>query len=48
LATIALPLWVVGTAVEAMVAWGIGGFLERVHPALLPGGDSPVARAEVT
>jgi len=44
LATFALPLWLVGTAAEAAVAWGIGHFLERVHPALLPGGRgaSPV------
>ncbi|HEY3215186.1 MAG TPA: energy-coupling factor ABC transporter permease [Candidatus Eisenbacteria bacterium] len=47
LAAFAFPLWLVGTAVEAMVAWGIGRFLERVHPALLPGGDPSVVHAEV-
>jgi ABC-type Co2+ transport system permease subunit len=47
MAAFAFPLWLVGMAVEAMVAWGIGHFLERVHPALLPGGDASAARAEV-
>ncbi len=49
LAAFAFPLWLVGVAVEAAVAWGIGRFLERVHPALLPGGRGPsVARAEAS
>jgi cobalt/nickel transport system permease protein len=43
---LALPLWGVGTLVEAAVAYGIARFLARVHPALLPppyGGIVPVA-----
>jgi hypothetical protein len=36
LAGLALPLWLLGIAVESVVAFGIGRFLERVHPALLP------------
>jgi cobalt/nickel transport system permease protein len=38
LAGLALPLWAAGVAAEALVAFGIGRFLARVHPALLPGG----------
>jgi cobalt/nickel transport system permease protein len=33
---IAVPLWLVGVAVEALVAWGLGRFLARVQPGLLP------------
>jgi cobalt/nickel transport system permease protein len=35
-AAIALPLWAVGIAVEAAVAFGLGRFLSRVQPGLLP------------
>lgn len=35
---VALPLWALGLVVEATVAFGIGGFLARVRPDLLPGG----------
>lgn len=31
-----LALWIVGTLVESVVAFGIGRFLANVHPALLP------------
>ncbi|HEV8246270.1 MAG TPA: hypothetical protein VGP93_10905, partial [Polyangiaceae bacterium] len=31
-----LALWIVGTLVESVVAFGIGRFLGNVHPALLP------------
>jgi hypothetical protein len=33
---LALPLWLLGAAFEALVAWGVGRFLARVHPGLLP------------
>jgi len=33
---LAVPLWVLGAAFEALVAWGVGRFLARVHPGLLP------------
>ena len=36
LLAVALPLWALGGFVEALVAWGVGRFLARVHPALLP------------
>lgn len=36
LAALTLTLWIAGTLVEAVVAFGIGKFLSRVHPALLP------------
>jgi cobalt/nickel transport system permease protein len=35
-AAIALPLWAVGIAVESVVAFGLGRFLSRVQPGLLP------------
>ena len=31
-----LVLWIVGTLIESVVAFGIGRFLANVHPALLP------------
>ncbi len=34
---VAIPLWVLGIAVESVVAFGIGRFLARVRPDLLPG-----------
>jgi len=36
LAAVTLSLWMVGTLIESLVAFGIGRFLSRVHPALLP------------
>lgn len=36
LLALALPLWLLGVGVEGLVAWGVGRFLARVHPALLP------------
>ena len=36
LAALTLTLWIAGTLVESVVAFGIGRFLSRVHPALLP------------
>jgi len=32
-----IALWIVGVLVESVVAWGIGRFLARVRPGLLPG-----------
>lgn len=34
---LAIPLWALGSAIEAIVAWSIGRFLSRVSPGLLPG-----------
>jgi cobalt/nickel transport system permease protein len=42
----ALALWLVGAAFEALVAAGLGRFLARVHPALLPAAGPPRARGE--
>lgn len=48
LAAVTLSLWMVGTLIEALVAFGIGRFLSKVHPALLPAGAAqPVARQPV-
>src|SRR5207302_2849280 len=33
---IALPMWAVGVAIEAAVAFGLARFLDRVRPDLLP------------
>jgi len=35
-AAIALPMWFVGIVVESVVAFGLGRFLARVQPGLLP------------
>jgi cobalt/nickel transport system permease protein len=35
-AGVALPMWVVGIVIESVVAYGIGRFLARVRPDLLP------------
>jgi ABC-type Co2+ transport system permease subunit len=35
-AAVALPLWVVGIVVESVIAFGLGRFLARVQPGLLP------------
>lgn len=42
-ALFAIPLWALGVIAEAVVAWGIGRFLARVHPGLMPLGREPVA-----
>ena len=44
LAGIALPLWLLGVVVETIVAWGLGRFVARVRPDLLPGAP-PVTAA---
>lgn len=41
LAGLALPLWLLGIGVETLVAWGLGRFVARVRPDLLPGGVAP-------
>ncbi len=43
-AGVAFPLWAAGTLVESLVALGIGRFILRVRPDLLPGG-APVGEA---
>lgn len=42
-AAVALPLWLAGVAVESLVAYGLGRFLVKVQPGLLP----PSARVAV-
>lgn len=49
-AVVSLPLWLLGIVAEALVAYGLGRFLARVQPGLLPppamaGGDAPGAAA---
>jgi cobalt/nickel transport system permease protein len=34
---VVIALWLLGVLVESVVAWGIGRFLARVRPGLLPG-----------
>jgi len=43
---LAVPLWVLGVFAESVVAWGIGRFLARVHPGLLPFGTGPAEPAQ--
>ena len=45
-AGLALPLWLLGIAVETLVAWGLGRFVARVRPDLLPGGAIAPPRTE--
>ena len=33
---VVIALWLIGVLVESAVAWGVGRFLARVHPGLLP------------
>lgn len=40
LSIVVLPLWLLGIAVESLVAWGLGRFLARVQPGLLPQGGA--------
>ncbi len=42
-AAVVLPLWLVGIVVESLVAFGLGRFLARVRPGLLP--QAPTAPA---
>jgi cobalt/nickel transport system permease protein len=44
LSIVVLPLWLLGIAVESLVAFGLGRFLARVQPGLLPQGGGTVAR----
>ena len=44
-AVVALPLWLLGLVVESLVAFGLGRFLARVGPGLLP--RKPAARAVI-
>ena len=43
LAGLTLVVWIVGTLIESVVAFGIGRFLSRVYPGLLPRGLDPRA-----
>lgn len=43
LAAVALPLWAVGIVVESVIAHGLGRFLARVQPGLLPHAGAPRA-----
>ncbi len=40
LGVLVLPIWLLGIAVETLVAWGLGRFVARVRPDLLPGRDA--------
>jgi cobalt/nickel transport system permease protein len=44
---LALPLWILGAVFEGLVAWGMGRFLARVHPGLLPAAGRETAAHEV-
>ncbi|MEK7824467.1 MAG: energy-coupling factor ABC transporter permease [Candidatus Eisenbacteria bacterium] len=44
---LALPLWIVGIAVESVIAFGLGRFLARVQPGLLPHAPPAAAAREV-
>jgi len=44
-AAVAIPMWLVGMAVESTVAYGIGRFLTRVRPDLLPASAAPITSA---
>jgi len=43
LSGIALPLWLVGMLLEGAVGYGLGRFLAKVRPDLLPGAAAPRA-----
>lgn len=43
-ASIAFPLYLVGILIESVVAFGVGRFLARVRPDLLPGGEGPAGK----
>jgi cobalt/nickel transport system permease protein len=42
-AAISLPWWMAGLVVESTIAFGLGRFLARVQPELLPGAAAPGA-----
>ena len=42
IAGLAFPMWLVGITAESAVAYGIGSFVGRVRPDLLPGAGVPV------
>jgi len=42
-ALLSVPLWLVGIVAEALVAYGLGRFLARVQPGLLPRTPEPPA-----
>jgi cobalt/nickel transport system permease protein len=44
-AAISLPWWIAGLVVESTVAYGLGRFLARVQPELLPGAAAAAAPA---
>jgi ABC-type Co2+ transport system permease subunit len=44
---LALPLWLLGAVFEGLVAWGMGRFLARVHPGLLPAAQRDTNAHEV-
>jgi cobalt/nickel transport system permease protein len=44
-ALFAVPLWALGVIAESVVAWGIGRFLARVHPGLMPLAPAPAVPA---
>ena len=43
LSALALPLWLAGVVIESAVAYGLGRFVARVRPDLLPGGRRKAA-----
>lgn len=42
---LAFPMWLLGVVVEALVAFGMARFLQRVRPDLLPGAVAPAPPA---
>ena len=48
LTVVVLPLWLVGIVVESLVAFGLGRFLARVRPGLLPGVGATTAAPTAT
>jgi hypothetical protein len=43
LGALVIVLWMLGTLIESLVAFGVGRFLANVHPALLPAPPPPPA-----
>lgn len=41
LGAVVIALWMLGTLIESVVAFGVGRFLANVHPALLPAPSAP-------
>jgi len=44
-AGVAFPLYLAGILIESVVAFGVGRFLTRVRPDLLPGADLPLEKS---